>query len=284
VAGIWLPSTRVVKPQGYAPISQQWISAGLAAAFMRRGDRIQDVLNNTSPSADTSVPAIDPDGLASSYSGSQYSEFASIPQYAITGALTIIVGVRVSSFSNYTHMVSKQSTTTSNAPFEFRHGVDGSGNSSSSGFNFDFVRASASSYAEFRSGGASSAVGKHINVVRCADGNLATVPTFFQDGAKLSNAVSYPGSGTVADGGNLRVARRYDGSIQLTGNIDFVWIFASAISDAQVVALSANPDSLFEDELTYIPISSALYPTLSALGLTVTSSGVFQSVAYTGKP
>lgn len=68
-----------------------------------------------------------------------------------------------------------------------------------------------------------------------------------------------------------------------SGTLDYCYVIDG---DARPLApqIASNPYSILADELTYIPISSALYPTLTAAALTVTSSGVYPACNYSGKP
>ena len=228
---------RYSQPQsGPARIDPYWISRGLVGAITRISGRLVDVAAGLVPSTNTGTDAVGRAGKVTTFSGSTYAEFTDAAAHRLIGPLTILVGVNIKSFSNYTHFVSKQSTTTTNGAFEFRLGAA----SATDNLPY-FVRAN-TTYNSWKSFDSSTTLGRNVLAVRCASGLIDAAPDFFVNGLwSTASASGGSGAGAATTGGNLRIARRVDAATQLDGDIEFIWLFNKALLDSEIVALTANP-------------------------------------------
>lgn len=89
-----------------------------------------------------------------------------------------------------------------------------------------------------------------VHVVK-QGGNISVAPKFFKDGAAytgtVTNGFSGAGSGAAeALSSNLYIARRADGSAQLKGVHILGVVWNREVTDAEALALSANPWQIFK--------------------------------------
>ena len=251
---IALPWTQ--QPQEAVSVAPDWVARGLSFALLRVGGRMLDVFRADGPLSDSGTTALSPDGIVTDYTGSQVTEFADAAPYRITGGLTLIAGLEIDAFANYTAITFKQSSYWK-ASFEWRHGRVSHNNSDPAGAQAVFIRGNDSVTGEYCSVGGPTTTGRRVSAVSVADGSLLSSPVFYVDGMPLAAATVGASAGTVVDGGNLRIGQRFDGVVQLDGRVSFLYGFSQQLPGADVAALSANPWQLFAPRRIRVPVYGA---------------------------
>ena len=272
-----LPWTQ--QPQEAVSVAPDWVARGLSFALLRVGGRMLDVLSANGPLSDSGTTALSPDGIVTDYTGSQVTEFADAAPYRLTGGLTLIAGLEIDAFSNYTGIVFKQASYWK-ASFEWRHGRVSHTNSDPNGVQAVFIRGDDSVTGEYCSVGGPTTTGRRVSAVSVADGSLLSSPVFYADGVPLAAATVGASAGTAVDGGNLRIGRRFDGAVQLDGRVSFLYGFNRQLPDADVAALSANPWQLFAPRRIRVPVYGAAPSTVPDITAVVAENILATSVGY----
>jgi hypothetical protein len=229
----------------------------------------------TLPFSDSSIKTASRNGIAYDYGASRQTQVAHQPGMQLTGALTLVVGCRARTFSNYSPLISKTDSADTNQPFELRLG------DSATGAGLSVARANTSVKVFTVGGSAVTANTDLLIATTFPSGLIEAVPTFYygQLGGSLTiNASPAPaggGSGAATDiGGKIYVGRRAGGVTQLDGLIYFSYGFNRVLSAAEIRSLSANPWQIFA------PIRRQLF-VADAGGGGVTGTGSLSQSAQT---
>lgn len=267
------------QPQEAVGVSPDWVARGLSFALLRVGGRMLDVLSANGPLSDSGTTALSPDGIVTDYTGSQGTEFADAAPYRLTGGLTLIAGLEIDAFSNYTGIAFKQSSYWK-ASFEWRHGRVSHQNADPVGVQAVFIRGNDVVTGEYCSVGGPTTTGRRVSAVSVADDSLLSSPVFYVDGVPLAAATVSASAGTVVDGGNLRIGQRFDGAVQLDGRVSFLYGFNRQLPDADVAALSANPWQLFAPRRIRVPVYGAAPAGVPDITAVIAESILSDRVSY----
>lgn len=248
-------------------IDPHWVNRGLAFAIVDGGRGFRDVKNSLLPSSDSSTYAIGNRGPARDYTGAQVSEFSDSWQFRLNGALTLISGLDIDAFTNYTAIAFKQQTYWKSS-FEWRHGRVNTSSADPAGAQAVLIRGNDSVLSEYCSTDGPTTTGRRVAAVSVADASLLTAPVFYVDGKRLTTGTASSSAGTVVDGGALRIGQRYDGAVQLDGRMEFLYGFAAQLSDIEIAILSASPSRLFMPQRRFIPPAgtATAVPTITFVG------------------
>lgn len=265
-------TVRTSQPQQAVGINRQSsLAVGLGGLFDVTNAR-ELVYGN--PAANVSSQrVISKAGRAADFWATSNQQYSHRPGYAPLGDFTIFTLFELDTLTNYTHIISKQETTTSNAPYELRIGSGPTDN------NINLVRANAGSYAP-RGGSAGAISPSSLPQTLAVTGGLVeSRETLAYVNGKVATTLSTGPDGATGQatdsGANVWIGRRYDGATQLDGKIYYVAVWNRQLSAAEVAALHANPWQIFEDEEDYlfIPAGGGLTLNASAAG-SDTASGM----------
>lgn len=252
------------QPQRLLRPAHYWLQRGLSFAVVRAGGAVVDVVSAATPSTNSSTARPTRNGLGSDFTGAQVIEFSDRAPYRLSQAMTLIAGLEIDAFSNYTGIAFKQSSYWKTS-FEWRHGRVSHNNSDPNGVQAVFIRGNDVVTGEYCSVGGTSDLGYRASAVSVADASLLSSPVFYQNGLKLSTSTVGASAGTVVDGGAFRIGQRFDGVVQLDGRISFLYGFSRQLTDSEIAVLSATPWQIFELPKVFIPSSAAVVtPTLTA--------------------
>lgn len=259
--GIWLPSTRAVQPSGLP---------GFSSAFPSPfGVLVPSVLNNGNLATGQAGfgyfrTSVGPYGKTAIVESSTPFALAidSSKVIPIGNSVTIIYVVSGDVATTGPNLSTGEAGTTGTADFDAYLPYSGDG------------------YAYFRWGGQTDGV-TSLKVASAPINGvwlLSTGPAGMQiwrNGVLLGFNSASPtrsSTGVQLEAGASTQPRSY--------NFSLFYSTANQFSASVNASLSANPWQLFEDELLYIPTSSALYPTLSNIRFNpATSSGGYFAVA-----
>jgi len=243
------------QPQEAIGANPEWVSRGLVALFDQR--ILVDVVNGIRASSNSGVAMPSRQGIGQDYSGTANTQYPHHPAYAITGPLSIVALLEVDTLTNYNAIISKQATTTTAAPYEFRLGYGPTVAQPT------LLRAGAADYREHTTTSSAIFSAPFSGTI------IATYPTGITGntgGFLYTNGVQTAlnlllGSGTVAvtDNGSspVCIGRRAAGTTQLDGKIYYVALFNRELSASDAKAISENPWQLFESRHSYIPLNIA---------------------------
>lgn len=229
------------QPQFYRNVN--WgnqISSGLTALFNTTA-ALELVYNNPASNVTTTnTPGVGL--LGADFSGTANQQYSHRPGYAITGALTIFVLMGLRARTNYGAIISKQATTTTNAPFELRLGSSGATTG-----EVQLLRANASTYNTITAGSVGQTlIGLNTLtalLVRVDTPSAAAQADVFINGVQYSSAMNLA---SVTDNGSaVWIGRRYDGVTQLDGRIFYVSLWNRLLSLDEQKSLTNNPWQLF---------------------------------------
>ena len=260
------PATR--KPAIGSPLC-----AGLSALF--DCGLATELISGQRASNRTSSLVARPLGQPDDYSGGSNQQYPHIDAYAITGPLTIVCALELDALSQYSAIISKQATTTTYAPYEWRL------SDSATDGKMAFLRSKTVGYRPWKASSAIvSASASTVQVLAMrSNGSVVETPVdAFVNGVKTALTTTYTDTGAIADNGSSTVwiGRRYDGATYLDGRIYYVALWARGLSDAEIGVLSQNPWSVYAPRRIDVPVSgiSSGLPTLTALTASnITTSG-----------
>lgn len=207
--------------------------------------RLVDVLDQTK-STGNSLPVVGRRGRASEFD-LRDARFAHKTRYAIVSSgVTFLACMEVDAFTNYAHVVAKQSTSTTHCPYEFRLGYG------ATDAELTVVRASGSSFRVWRANsGAGIPTPPAGRPTVCgfsvADNLCQTAPTFVVDGATWT-AIDGGGGGTgsVTDvGAEMMFGYRPDAATRLDGRIYGAVLLNTGVSARVLAELSQQLQNFF---------------------------------------
>lgn len=216
-----------------------------AALYVSLGGRLVDLVNHARPITDTTNPRASANGIGAEFDGSsgEKVEFASNARNGPTGALTLLVHFEADTLSNYTPLISKQGTTTTNCPFEFRVG------STATDSRFTVTRANGSGFRVYDGAATEKLSAGRKNqfaAVVFPDGLLTSAPTIYVfDGFGVGGFVPHAttnvagtGTGNVTDTTNpVTIGNRSDSTVtRFDGLVYSAVILPVALSEANVYA------------------------------------------------
>jgi len=241
-------------PPGVGP-NPYWIKKGLVALFDVRQAR-ELISGDFATNKASLLPAVPTSkGLAADFSGTINQQYTHRAAYAVTGAITIAAYIEVDTLTNYTPIISKGSSPTSNVPYELRIGQ-----SATSG-DVDLIRAKAFDVREqYAPSSVVSAGFKGLLVVSSPNGLVETTPTLTANGVKtsLSSTLQSGTTGPCVDAGAaVWIARRSDGATQFDGRMYYIPLFNVALSDEDKKYLLDNPWSIYapQQRNNYVNVS-----------------------------
>jgi hypothetical protein len=270
VSGIWLPSTRVVQPQDFAPVNttvwpgqSQVVIPSLKGAVLGPGGAL------TLANANQPFSALTSSGVSLGYRpnsstavGECYTwNTGSFPACAGSGADASMI------FVGYGTSLAAYSA-----------GIDFGG----ALWGLTLKMTSTSVVASYVDSPTTAQYNATISGLTLTSGTIYTigltkrgniVKAFF--GSKVASASG--GNGGIRSSAGAGFGYGYTAN-SLYAHMVLGAISSVPLSDAAMQSLLQNPWQLFEDEQTYIQLSSALYPTLTAAGF---QSGSLTSTSFT---
>lgn len=236
------------RTQPTGPVTVDWNSPfaqWLAFFIAPIGGTLQEVVRAAGTASNSSTRRATTDGMAADYANQQ-STFSHNAKYDILGPITLITCVDVDTLTNYGAIISKNSGTTTNLPYELRIG-DGATDS-----QIGFVRAN-SNYRAFRASTSNTlSAGSQRNIVAVTQtANIQNSPIFYVNGTTYSGVVSGTAPGGTGSGaptsnsGLLYIGKRGDGVTYLDGAIRWVVGFSRILSANEIAVFSANPYQIF---------------------------------------
>ena len=244
---------RIIAPGYIGTIDPYWLARGLVSAVCHPHGVMMDVAAQQFTNSNTGTIDVGDRGFGTAFSSTTFADFATAPPYdqLYAGAISALVGMRLNALTNYSQMLSKQTGTTTNVPFEFCA-------ITSTASQMSLVRAGAnvtvwkSTTTTMLSAGAYSVAGVAV------PGNLCqSIPTFYCDGvvsdATLDFNTASPSDVVTDAGGNYRIGRRFDGATQLDGTVYFAWLFNRYLHDGEMLALMADPFQIFSTMAFNVP-------------------------------
>jgi hypothetical protein len=271
VAGLWVPNQRIAQPRSFSRANPKWVQRGLVALFDL--NQMVEVLSGARPTSIGGTPkSLGKQGRGVKFAGSGSVVWAHQPQFAVTGPLSILAAIDVASLANYSEIISKEGTTTTYMPYEFRLGQT----ENAAGFNL--TRASASTYQEssnptsYTPTGFSGAIG--ITHVQGAGPVNYTLPD--QNAVADTTTITL----TPADNGAaVYIGSRASGTVFFNGMIYLVALFNKALDPIAAGDLMQDIWDLYAPEMIFVPAGGSLYPTLSNIRFNpATSTGGYFAV------
>ncbi|MDB5822189.1 MAG: hypothetical protein JWR21_893 [Herminiimonas sp.] len=149
--------------------------------------------------------------------------------------MTIVALMDVRSITNYTQIISKEGTTTSNIPYELRLGATGPNDPS-----LILFRANANATGHHTTSVVGSIASKVVYAVSSASGLIEAIPNAYIGKSKeVVSTADGSNTGVCTDNGAaVWIGRRSDGATQLDGRIYYIALFNRQLSDAEVLSFT----------------------------------------------
>jgi len=249
------------QPQYPTGVNRKWVDRGLVALFDARQAR--EIISGDFATNRTSLLTPSLGGMAADFSGTANQQYAHRPAYAVTGPITIVAYCDIDALTNYSAIISKMGTTTTNAPYELRVGAA----SANSFINF----ARANTLVRDRRGTSNrlTAPFSGLIAVTAPSGLIESAATLYVNNVPTVLSSNASGTGLGTDNGSaVWIGRRYDGATQLDGRIYYVALFNRALTDGELQEIYESKYDLYQ------PLSDQVYLAPNAGGGTDVSVDV----------
>ena len=280
MANLILPRRFTQQPQYPVGIDRSNpLAHGLVAIFDPLSLRFGDL----PPVGNTSLPRVGTSGVGvtTAAAGNKFIEFAHNEKFAQTGDLSLGFVFDVDALTDYSALISKEGTTTTNVPYELRAG------SAATGSNFELLRANGSSYKSFAGVGNKLTVGqKNVRLVITAPSGIENAPTGYINGQKFSMpTASGSGTGASADNGTskVQIGTRPDAVTYFDGGFYLVGIWNRQLTEPEAIEWTCNPWQIFRPrkQILYFDVTAST-PTLSfATATSITATSAVPQVTLT---
>ena len=275
MAGIWLPRQSIAQPRSFAKIKSSWVQKGLVAVFDL--GQMVEVLSGARPTSITGTPTVGAQGRGAKFSGAGSVVWADQPQFRVTGDLSIFSAFDLSSLNNYSGIISKEGSTTTYMPYEWRLGTSATDSQSNLGRASAATLQTASHTGNLLSAGFSGTIGITHSAV-------TGVPT----GAPMNYAP--PGSSAFSDtssitlapadnGASVYIGSRASGTVFFNGIIYLVPLFNQQLSVADSTALIQNIWDVFAPEQIFVSFGGVTTWNLSMIEAAAAIEAASQSSA-----
>lgn len=223
------------------------ITKELVGAWLPAGNGFVDMVDGTPPSSVTATTFGTGRLGAGVFFNSASNSVVQYPhksRYAVISprGMTVVAALRCDTASGVKHIIGKQGSSTTNAPFEFRM------NHTSGSFNPVLLRAAAGSFRGMRSVSNIWSAGQEIVLAVSVSDNITdTLGTLALDG-DFTAMQFYGGSGSTAvtdNGADVYIGRRYDGGTEFDGAIYAIYLFNRSLLLDELKAITTRPWQVF---------------------------------------
>ena len=263
------PWTR--QPRGVAAINLAHpLAQGLVGFWTPIGGRFVDVLDYSTPSANTASASVSAKGHTTLYNNTR-TTYAHKSRYDVLGDITIAAEVDVVSLTGFGAILQKNNSDTTTLPYEFRIGK------SSTTSDLVFVRGN-TTFARFEGAeGDQISAGQTAFVAVTQDGSsIGTTPVFYVNGKTVASGAKI-GTGTGAattNSGSLYLGSRFDSVTYSNYAALYVALWSRSLSRAEIASFRANPWQIFATppRRIWAPAAGGPDVTLALSGQAVTGS------------
>lgn len=237
-SALWTGDARVKPPFGSVRVDRGHpLGQGLEFCVLANeaGGVLHDLVSgrrstfNDAPTWTTS-----PQGIMLDLDGTDYAEFADIPDAPFLGALTLVYRGTVDTGGAFRHFAGKHAGNGASAnPFDFRTEDQASPEMTLVRANTDF----------HRFGGPTITTTEFHQYAVVAPGVIESAPTFYID-LTATTGIERAGTGTGAPTGSgaaIRLGRRADGAVQQDGQCHAFYAYSRALTAGEIAWLHAEP-------------------------------------------